>query len=100
MLTIISFYKESRQQGRLAGFSLFVSNTESMANTSLCYKDGPKLPHLNFTTTCLTFGRYVIFYNERLTGATYPEEYQLTAYTELCEVIVQGRKTNKLMLLC
>ena len=63
-----------------------------MDNASLCYKDGPQLPSLNFTTNCLTFGRYVTFYNERLTGATYPQEYQQTVYTEICEVIVQGRK--------
>ena len=68
-----------------------------MDSSSLCYKDGPQLPPLNFTTTCFTSGRYVIFYNERLDETTYPEGYELLAYTELCEVIVQGRK--KLMLL-
>ena len=62
-----------------------------MDNTSLCYKDGPQLPPLNFTTTCITSGRYVIFYSERLDGVAYPQGYQLMAYTELCEVIVQGR---------
>ena len=81
-----------RQRGRFAGFSLFVSKNGSMDNSSLCYKDGPQLPPLNFTTTCITSGRYVIFFNERLDGATYPEGYELISYTELCEVIVQGRK--------
>ena len=83
-----------RQRGRFAGFSLFISKNGSMDSSSLCYKDGPQLPLLNFTTTCFTSGRYVIFYNERLDGATYPEGYELIAYTELCEIIVQGRKTN------
>nr|XP_022311266.1 protein draper-like [Crassostrea virginica] len=80
---------EMRQRGRFAGFSLFVSKNGSMDSSSLCYKDGPQLPPLNFTTTCITSGRYVIFYNERLDGVTYPEGYELLAYTELCEVIVQ-----------
>lgn len=57
----------------------------------MCYKDGPELPLLNFTTTCTELGRYVIFYNERLLGATYPKGYELkNVFTELCEVIVNG----------
>ena len=79
-----------RQRGRFAGFSLFVSNNGSMNNSSLCYKDGPQLPPLNFTTTCITSGRYVIFYNERIKDDTYPEKYEVNVYSELCEVIVQG----------
>nr|XP_022311643.1 multiple epidermal growth factor-like domains protein 10 [Crassostrea virginica] len=86
---------EIRQQGRFAGFSLYISNNGDIDNSSLCYKDGPQLPPLNFTTTCITSGRYVIFYNERLDGTTYPENYQIRAvYTELCEVIVQGCQTS------
>ena len=81
-----------RQQGRFAGFSLYVSNTGVMDHSSLCYKDGPDLPPLNFTTTCLTSGRYVTFYNERLDGVAYPEGYQLVVHTEICEIIVQGRR--------
>nr|XP_022305063.1 receptor-type tyrosine-protein phosphatase epsilon-like [Crassostrea virginica] len=86
--------EETRQRGRFAGFSLFVSKNGSMDSSSLCYKDGPQLPPLNFTTTCITSGRYVTFYNERLDGVTYPEGYELLAFTELCEVIVQGCKTS------
>ena len=67
-----------------------------MDNSSLCYKDGPQLPSLNFTTTCITSGRYVTFYNERLKEVSYPEGYELVSvYTELCEVIVQGMKNIK-----
>ena len=84
-----------RQQGRFAGFSLYISNngdTSNLDNSSLCYKDGPELPLLNFTTKCTLSGRYVIFYNERLDGVTYPAGYEvaLLVYTELCEVIVYG----------
>lgn len=57
----------------------------------MCYKDGPKLPLLNFTTTCFEYGRYVIFYNERPQNVTYPPGYEAyTVYTDLCEVIVLG----------
>eukprot|EP00105_Crassostrea_gigas_P046747 XP_019930895.1 PREDICTED: multiple epidermal growth factor-like domains protein 6 isoform X1 [Crassostrea gigas] len=82
---------EERQRGRFAGFSLHVSTTGDVQGSTQCYKDGPQLPPLSFTTTCLEYGRYVIFYNERLDGASYPEGYELTnVFTELCEVIVQG----------
>lgn len=86
-----------RQRGRFAGFSLYISNTGStynLDNTSLCYKDGPQLPPLNFTTTCLTSGRYVIFYNERLYGVNYPAGYEVNhgVFMELCEVQVDGKK--------
>ena len=82
-----------RQRGRFAGFSLFILKNGSMESSSLCYKDGSQLPPLNFTTTCITSGRYVIFYNERLEGTSYPKNYQTgTVFTELCEVIAQGRR--------
>nr|XP_022305773.1 multiple epidermal growth factor-like domains protein 10 [Crassostrea virginica] len=81
--------QEKRQRGRFAGFSLYISNNGDMDSSSLCYKDGPQLPFLNFTTTCIRYGRYVTFYNERLDRTTYPEVYELFVYTELCEVIVQ-----------
>ncbi|XP_078330768.1 uncharacterized protein LOC111117643 [Crassostrea virginica] len=81
---------EMRQRGRFAGFSLFVSTTGVLDNTSLCYKDGPELPHLNITINCTTLGHYVIFFNERLYGVTYPEGYEPSIYVELCEVIVYG----------
>lgn len=62
-----------------------------MEGSTLCYKNGPLLPTLNFTTTCTTYGRYVIFYNERLDGVAYPPGYELSAtITEICEVTVHG----------
>ena len=85
-------FAESQQQGRFAGFSVYVSNTTKRENPDLCYKDGPKLPPLNFTTTCNKTGRYIIFYNERLEGVQYPTGYKaVNVYTELCEVIVYGK---------
>ncbi|XP_052694743.1 receptor-type tyrosine-protein phosphatase alpha-like [Crassostrea angulata] len=85
-----------RQRGRFAGFSLYVSDTDvssiaDIKGSTLCYKDGPELPTLNFTTICTKFGRYVLFYNERLKEVEYPDTYPLTnVVTELCEVAVQG----------
>ncbi|XP_062578481.1 tyrosine-protein kinase receptor Tie-2-like [Saccostrea cucullata] len=82
-----------RQQGRFAGFSLYVSNSTKKENGYRCYKDGPELPPLDFNTTCVTQGRFVIFYNERLKGITYPTGYQTSnVFTELCEVTVTGCK--------
>ncbi|XP_078330765.1 uncharacterized protein LOC111112385 [Crassostrea virginica] len=86
---------ESRQQGRFAGFSLFISNTGSIESSSLCYKDGPALPPLNFTITCTLSGRYIIYYNERLDGVTYPGYKDGTnVLTELCEVTVNECPDN------
>ena len=88
---------EMRQRGRFAGFSLYTSNsgnTGDLRNSSLCYMDGPTLPPLNFTTTCIISGRYIVFYNERLDGIKYPAGYETssTVYTELCEVQVYGKQ--------
>ncbi|XP_062615557.1 multiple epidermal growth factor-like domains protein 10 [Saccostrea cucullata] len=79
-----------RQRGRLAGFSLYVSNTTDIQNSYLCYKDGPELPPLDFINICSIHGRYVTFYNER-NKISYPTGYQTTTViTELCEVSVNG----------
>ena len=87
------FFLETRQRGRFAGFSLYISNTGDRDNSSLCYKDGPELPALNFSTECMLSGRYIIFYNERLDGVTYSAGYNVNenVYTELCEVTVKGK---------
>ena len=82
-----------RQRGRFAGFSLYISNDGVIDGSFLCYKNGYLLPPLDFHTTCITSGRYVIFYNERLNGVTYPAGYELSANVlmELCEVYVNGK---------
>lgn len=80
-----------RQRGRFADFSLYVSNTTDRHSGYLCYKDGPVLPPLDFNTNCITHGRYIIFYNERLLWANYPIDYEVSPVVmELCEVIVTG----------
>lgn len=79
------------QRGRFAGFYLYVSNTTDRHCGYQCYKNGPELPPLNFNTNCLTNGRKVIFYNERLVGTKYPPGYETgSVFTELCEVTVTG----------
>lgn len=84
-----------RQRGRFAGFSVFVSKTGDIEGATLCYKNGPQLPPLNFTSICTESGRYVIFYNERLDRVTYPDGYEVSpVHTELCEVTVQGKTIN------
>ncbi|XP_065921327.1 multiple epidermal growth factor-like domains protein 10 isoform X2 [Magallana gigas] len=80
-----------RQRGRFAGFSLYVSNTTDQHRGYMCYKDGPELPPLDFNITCITHGRFVIFYNEKLPGTIYPMGYETSVvFTELCEVTVTG----------
>ncbi|XP_048750094.2 multiple epidermal growth factor-like domains protein 10 isoform X2 [Ostrea edulis] len=81
----------SRQRGRFAGFSIYLSNSTRKEAGIMCYKNGQELPPLEFTTTCTGLGRYVFFYNERLRNVTYPDGYETYTYTELCEVIVQGK---------
>lgn len=69
-----------------------MSYTGEISGSTLCYKDGPELPPLNFTTTCTAYGRYVIFFNERRDAVTYPDGYELlNVYIELCEVVVEGK---------
>lgn len=93
-------FLENRQRGRFAGFSLYVSNTGNISESTSCYKDGPHLPPLNFSTVCLERGRYVIFYNEQLDGVNYPDGYELqNVYTEMCEVIIQGTLLSKILFL-
>ncbi|XP_062596812.1 uncharacterized protein LOC134258299 [Saccostrea cucullata] len=89
---------EIRQRGRFAGFSLYLSNTTDKEDGYRCYIDGPELPPLDFNTTCIGHARYVIYYNERLPEGQYlegyadgyPEGFQLSSITELCDVDVQG----------
>lgn len=94
---LIQYIAVERQRGRFAGFSMYVSDFNVLSNadiqgSTLCYKDGPDLPSLNFTTACTEMGRYVIYYNERLKEGIYPKGYEVeNVFTELCEVIVQGK---------
>lgn len=97
-MKILQYITDMRQRGRLAGFSMYVSNSNVLSDvdiqgSTLCFKDRTQLPPLNFTTICAVKGRYVIYYNERLDGVVYPKEYEVVnVYTELCEVVVQGKQ--------
>lgn len=97
---LITIITEGRQKGRFAGFSLYVSISGVSPDSTLCYKDeGPQLPSLNLSIACAETGRYVIFYNERLDGVTYPTGYELVnVFTELCEVVVKGKFNFKRIL--
>lgn len=75
------------------GFSVFVSNTTDRLKGTLCFKDTSftlqTIPAV-FSTKCAVHGQYVISYNERLPGVTYPTGYSPYAYHHLCEIEVNG----------
>ncbi|XP_052690988.1 cell death abnormality protein 1-like [Crassostrea angulata] len=75
------------------GFSVYVSNTTDRLQGTLCYKDDNftalTIPAV-FTTTCPVHGQYVIYYNERRPGVTYPRGYSTDVNSNLCEVEVYG----------
>ena len=79
---------------RFLGFSLYISNTTDKSQGTLCFKDSSfaanTIPPV-VNVTCPVHGQYVIYYNERLTGVTYPSEYSTYAFNELCEVEVYGK---------
>ncbi|XP_056002116.1 multiple epidermal growth factor-like domains protein 10 [Ostrea edulis] len=94
--TLFMFYISDPQNsyaGRFLGFSLYVSNTTERTQGHLC------APDKNYTrdtipavlkVTCPVHGQYVIYYNERLSGITYPAGYSTYAYNGVCEVEVYG----------
>lgn len=62
----------------------------------LCFRDTiytrTTIPN-QMNITCVTHGRYVIYYKNR-TSLLYPSDYSQHAYTELCEVGVYGCPTT------
>lgn len=72
---------------------MYVSNTTKMLEGTLCFKDNnftlDTIPAV-VTTICPVHGQYVIYYNERLSSRTYPNEYSPYAENNLCEVEVFG----------
>ncbi|XP_056002282.1 multiple epidermal growth factor-like domains protein 10 isoform X2 [Ostrea edulis] len=76
---------------RFAGFFLYVSNSTTKDDGHLCFHEIQNVngtPVENQTISCSVHGRYVIYYNERRPGVTYPSYYSRYAYNELCEVEV------------
>ncbi|XP_065942297.1 uncharacterized protein [Magallana gigas] len=75
------------------GFSVYVSNTTDKSQGTLCFKDDNfsinTIPPV-FTTNCFIHGQYVIYYNERLPGVVYPDDYYGYVWIVLCEVEVYG----------
>ena len=75
------------------GFSLYVSNTTNRLDGILCFQDTEfntsTIPAV-FNVTCTVHGQYVIYYNDRLPGVTYPDGYSPYAYNDICEVEVFG----------
>lgn len=75
----------------MAGFFLYVSNTASKEGAHLCFHDsGKTFLSDEQRIVCSVLGRYVIYYNERLSNKTYPDYYSKFAYYELCELEVYG----------
>jgi hypothetical protein len=80
---------------RLAGYSLFVSNSStSKTDGYLCYHHtGTTLPAVFQNVKCNHLGQYVIFYNERDKLGNNPAGYSNEVLIELCNVEVNGMYT-------
>lgn len=95
--TFVSFEGPGPFVNRMAGFSLYVSNTTSKEQGYLCYKDqSGGTPSVKQNISCSIYGHYVIYYNERSRdqNSSFLSRY---AFNELCEVEVYGEYVHKLI---
>lgn len=79
---------------KLLGFSLVVSNTTDRNKGVVCYKDTHHTKWTipaSFDIRCPVIGQYVMYYNERLPGSTYPAGYSQHAQFAVCEIEVYGK---------
>ncbi|XP_078330375.1 uncharacterized protein LOC144624445 [Crassostrea virginica] len=76
------------------GFSVYICNTTNKKDGVLCFRDTnyrrATIPNPAIIR-CPYYGRYVIYYNNR-THKPYTDENSSTAYIELYEVKVYGKK--------
>ena len=78
---------------RMAGFFLYVSITTSKEDGHLCFHEIQTVngtPSEDQRIHFSVHGRYVIYYNDRKVGVTYPSFFSKFAYYELCELEVYG----------
>ncbi|XP_048749812.2 multiple epidermal growth factor-like domains protein 10 [Ostrea edulis] len=78
----------------LAGFSVYVSDTQNWTTGSICYQhDIQEKPNTNnININCVTSGRYVTIYNAR--NQTSYTDVSDNAYINICEIDVQGCETG------
>lgn len=95
--TFLSFEGPGPFVNRMAGFSLYISNTTFKEQGHLCYKDqSGGTPSVKQNISCSIYGRYVIYYNERSPNNN-PSYLSKYAYNELCEVEVYGEYMSMLI---
>ena len=77
----------------MAGFFLYISNTTFRKDYHLCFHEIQRVkgtPSEDQRINCSVHGRYVVYYNERLSTENYPSYFSDWAFYELCELEVYG----------
>ncbi|XP_052693577.1 uncharacterized protein LOC128171843 [Crassostrea angulata] len=93
MTSNLNWTESNPNTEKLLGFSLVVSNTTDRNKGVVCYKDTHHTKWTipaSFDIRCPVIGQYVMYYNERLPGSTYPAGYSQHAQFAVCEIEVYG----------